>query len=454
MEKYFNKRFAVISGCGYDGSGITRAMIEIIDWCNKKGIKAGAYEYQSPAKHWASQQVECTTFNKDNIDQIAKEINENYDVVMFHSYPTVDYSKESFHAFYDFVKKINIVKVGFDHGSTKTVVNRESTIVAISNEMDLIYAFGPNGYFGSSMNQLLKSKKFGDRIKRMNLWFNFDNLSKSRENGYDQRDRKIMYVGRFAHAKNTAKVLDVGGAVYQVDPTIKTEMHGLNSTIAVKVEVFDHKYAIRKGKVDKSGPQGCVEVYGPYQRDEMMPALAKSLFGISLFYSGKYDSNKMEYAQLEMVASGCVPIFDREWAENFEMRTGGFFCSHNYAGILVDKNNIDQDDVDLIIKVANNKKLWELYQKETFDVVKKEFDINEVLPEMLEEMSSVTEDKNKYSSIEEMLLDITKSKEFVEEYKKYKDELVILNPSQLKRNNLCLLKDKKQVMIKHFKGGE
>lgn len=442
MEK--NKKFVVILGARQDGAGLTRAIIEKQIWAKKNGISLETYYFDTGVKAEKRQALQAMPLNHENYLSVLEHINKDIDVVFFHAFPRKDFIKKDFDMFYDFVHRMNTIKIAIEHTTTEFDLNNTTQMVLMFNEMDFIYIYRAPA-LTQLITKLLPSKK--DRIKDTHIWFNFDALETQWKVPFEEKQRRIVYAGRNASFKNTPKVLDLGAAMHKYDPTIKTEMHGVYSDIGSKFTIFDNPYCIRKGKTDVSGPQGCVEVYGPFVRDEMMDYLSHSLFGVSFF--DYKDSQRMEYSQLEIVACGCIPIFDKHWAETYKLSNGEYFFEEVPA-IYIDRNNITEDDVKRIHAIAQDKKYFYSLILQIRNAVQLEYDADIVLANLFRDAIRVTKDEKKFKTVEELVL-YNLGEQGLELYKQNLDKIVMLNFSQLKNKRFSVLENKKIKVLKQIK---
>lgn len=448
---YQNKKFAVILGAGQDGAGITRAVIEKQKWCKKNDITLEVYYFDTGIKWAKRQELVATAITASNIEETLVHLNKNIDVIFFHSFPRKEFTAEDFNLFYQFVRRITCTKVAIDHTTTKTSMNLMSQFVLMLNEMDLVYMFEAYAGLGDTINKLLPSKFVGERIKKTHLWFNFDTFKEQFNVPFEERVRRLLYVGRHASFKHAESVLPLGKKLHDIDSTFKTEMYGITGGISAKVQIYDSPYCIRTDKRDLAGPEGCVEVSGPYQHDDMMDYLSHSLFGISLF---DYESNqKMEYAQLEMIACGCVPIFDKHWAETLKLEYTNpdktYAELSNAQAIFVDRH--DPINAQQIIDTSNNKAVWEQMRNKALEIVGKEYDPDLVLPILFEEAATITKDENRFENQLELLDHSLNDVAVVDLYNHHKHDIIVMNVSQLTQRKFTTLENKKLNVIQQFK---
>ena len=459
MDKLKNKKFALIFGQSIEGCGVTRTGSEMWYWCKKNNIDFTIYSYDERIYNRRNaHEMDFKSFTMENIEETLNELNQ-YDVVMFNSYPSNKFSKESIMSFYnDLVKKITTIKVGFMHELNKTNIDKVPYLIGIMNEMDLIYNFGEETWFSQTISKVLPSKKVGERVKKFTMWFNFDQLEKYRNKPLYEKEKKLLYIGRWTTMKDPRRVLDLGPGLKEKG--IVAELIGIERSIGAKFDIFEHPNCIdRTGKEEKYiSPNACVPVYGTYIRNEGMETLSNSLFGCSFYRLPKEPEaygDRMEYTMIEIIATGCIPVFDEHWAKHNFRKNGISYYDTPFSGIYSNKEDLEST-IDTLYAVSLDEDLQKKYFETSYQIVKEEFDANIVLPEMFSYMLSVGKDNNKFKSDEDLIKNVVKpsnTDEFLKLYNEYKDnEIVVLGIRELYTNNIfCILDGKKEKEIQKFK---
>lgn len=459
MDKLKNKKFALIFGQSIEGCGVTRTGSEMWYWCKKNNIDFTIYSYDERIYNRRNaHEMDFKSFTMENIEETLNELNQ-YDVVMFNSYPSNKFSKESIMSFYnDLVKKITTIKVGFMHELNKTNIDKVPYLIGIMNEMDLIYNFGEETWFSQTISKVLPSKKVGERVKKFTMWFNFDQLEKYRNKPLYEKEKKLLYIGRWTTMKDPRRVLDLGPGLKEKG--IVAELIGIERSIGAKFDIFEHPNCIdRTGKEEKYiSPNACVPVYGTYIRNEGMETLSNSLFGCSFYRLPKEPEaygDRMEYTMIEIIATGCIPVFDEHWAKHNFRKNGISYYDTPFSGIYSNKEDLEST-IDTLYAVSLDEDLQKKYFETSYQIVKEEFDANVVLPEMFSYMLSIGKDNGKFKSDEDLIKNVVKPSnvdDFLKLYNQYKDdEIVVLGIRELYTNNIfCILDGKKEKEIQKFK---
>ena len=195
----------------------------------------------------------------------------------------------------------------------------------------------------------------------------FDTVAPLRKKFSEKVDR-ASYFGRFARFKHPQRVIDLRK---HLKGNIITEMRGLERSIGA-LDIFNHPEIIevRKGEDIE---QNCFDksyVYGPYNRNEGMEEISKSKFGCSFYeLDARYYGYHVEYAMLEIVGLGLIPIFSKHWGDNTMHRSGKYFSSIPYSGIYMSSDNIDEV-CEEVIKLNNNEELYNEYVSSCIEIYK------------------------------------------------------------------------------------
>jgi hypothetical protein len=335
------------------------------------------------------------------------------------------------------------------HEITQQNINKIPHLLGLMNACDVIFNFTEKSYFSQTLSKMLPSKKLGERIKKFTMWLNFDDETEDLRNNIQLQDKtkELLYLGRWTTMKAPRRVLDLWP--FLQEQNISARLLGIERSIGAKSDIFDHPNTLdMTGKVPSGNPNG-VPVYGPYVRHEGMEQMAKSLFGCS-FYRMPKDPNgygdRHEYTQIEIIAVGSLPVFDLHWAENNKVHTGERYIDIPHSGIYSDGNNL-QETAETLARVSASPDLQRKIRDTSYEIIRTEYDAEHVLPEMFEHVLSLGKDKDKFESVDDMLLSITGSDEYVRLYNELVNDeyLVALGLGELSSGSLSVFDGKKRV---------
>lgn len=462
LENLKNKKIAMVFGQSIEGCGVSRVGTEIQLWADKNNVDFTVYSYDERTyTRRDAHELKFTSFLKDDIPSIVEQLNK-FDIVMFNSYPSAKFENDTIKSFYqDLVKKIDTIKVGFMHELNKTNIDKVPYLLLLMNEMDIIYNFSEQTWFSKTISKALPSKVLGERVKKFTMMFNFDELDQYRSKfSLDDKEKKLSYLGRWTTGKKPRRVLDLAPLLKAKDESFRCELKGIERSIGAKSDIFDHPNTLdMTGKSAPEGSTGFVPVYGPYNRKEGMEYMSKSLFGCSFYRLPKDPDgygDRMEYTQIEIIGVGSIPVFDKHWGEHNKTKDGRRYVDIPYSAIYSDENNLDET-VDKIIEVANNKELQEKIRETSYQIVKQEFDVNVVMPEMIQEILNIGKDENKFKTEKDLFMSLTENEEFVEEATNIMEntnEILVTGLRELfsdKMIYLCIIDGKKEKELKKWK---
>lgn len=446
-------RVAILFGKGLDGCGVTRGAREIQIWGERNGHDIKIYSYaERKFARGSGHDMSYVDFLKDDIPNISKEL-ENYDIVYINSYPSASNSRDSIDAFFwDLIMKIKKpIIFGMMSELTKMNINKIPYLLGYMNACDVIINFGLKTYFSKKCSELLPSKRLGERIRKFEMWFNFVEETEKLRADYDvhQKRPELLYLGRWTTMKHPRRVLDLGPMLRQHG--ISARLLGIERSIGAISDVFDHPDAYDMTcNTFRGNPEG-TPIMGPYVRKEGMRAMAEVLFGCS-FYRMPKDPNgygdRMEYTQIEIIAVGSLPVFDKHWSENNRLRTGETYASIPYSGIYSDADNLPET-VDLLKEVAGDIGLQKKIRDTSYEIIRSECDADSILNEMFTAVLDLGRDVNKFSNIEDLLSEISGSTDYASEFLKLRSEnkIVAMGLEEVPNGILAIFDGKKRVEV-------
>ena len=463
MTNWKNKKIAVIYGQGIEGCGVTRVGAELELWSKKVGCQLDTFSYDEKFyTRRGAHKLTYTSFTHENIHEI-KDALENYDLVIFNSYPNNKYEHLAISRFYHMLfKPLKALKVMFVHEISKANVDKICYLVPMLNEADLVYHFGTDTWMAQQVISMLPSKKANERMCRFRMWMNFEELLAYKEKyPLESRKRGLTYVGRWSSLKNIDRTVEVGYWAHQADPTFVTDIHGIEASVGAKFQIIDHPWTtytkINKNKPNRTYGDGPVKAWEPCTRDFALSHFASHLFG-SAFYSlprtPENYGDRMEYTQIEIIGTGAIPLFDRHWAENNCITDGTKYSDLHEFAILSDGKDV-QEVAEKIVSMSTDYPTLRRYQKNSFDIAYEEFNADRVIPETLEHIFSMGKDNGKYADENELLAAVA-GPIYADEVKKLEDAGYVpaLGIQEVQGKQLSYLEGTKQVFLKYDGGAK
>lgn len=452
------KKIALVLGRGLEGCGVTRCVTEMWQWGDKNNMQIDVFVYDEFShSRGKSHVLPHTKFKKTDLLKTVDTINQTYDSVIFHSYPSSKFEKDAVYDFYHvFVKNIKIIKVGFMHELTKANIDKIPYLIPLMNQMDTIFTFTEDSFFSKSVARLLPSKIIGKNLKKYTMMFDFEKFSELREKyTLDNKDKKIVYVSRWTTMKDPRRLLLLHPILKSIDSGLTTELRGIERSIGAKVDIFDMPNVYDNTKKEPCGPVDGVPVYGPYIHAEGLEYMARNLF-VASFYRMPKDpqgyGNRMEYTQIESIAVGSIPVFDKHWGENNRTKDGRRYIDIPYSAIYSDVDDLE-GTAKKLKEVSLDKKSQQKYLDVSYEIAKKEFDIRNVMPQLISDIFENSFDTCKYNSEEDIIMSITGNTEFVDLYLEYNDkkDIVVFGIKELSDNIFAVIDGKRELEVKTWK---
>jgi glycosyltransferase involved in cell wall biosynthesis len=463
---FTGKRIAVIMGQGIEGCGVTRVATEMQLWARKHGVHLEVFSYD--CKFYSRRESHGLDFrimNPGNISSIRKEL-DSWDLVIFHSYPHNKFEHADAKLFYhEFLKPLKALKAGFIHEINKTNIDKITYLVPLINEMDVVFHFGTDTWFANQVKRMFPSKS--DRMLRFRMWVDMDELYSIRNlYSFADKQKKITYIGRWSTLKNIDRSIEIASELNRRNLGWACEMHGIEASMGSKCQIIDHP-EVTYIKINKNTPPHIrvggvrdekitleqaaaapIRVYPEYERRWGLEFVAQNLFG-SAFYSLPKNpddyGNRMEYTQIEIIGVGTVPLFDEHWGKNNTSVDGTPF--YDIPDLAVFSNGTDiPETVDRMLEVSSNGAVYNRMRDVGYEVIRKNFDAEVVLPETLEKIFDLGVDKNKVSDDQELLTGLVDSSFAKAVHELEKDgKLPVLGIKEIQEKQLFYLDGWKQV---------
>jgi hypothetical protein len=429
-------------------------MAELQNWCNNNGMNADIYDYYTGKKYArrTSHNMKFVSFSAKEAADAAKIVNE-YDIVMFMSYPNAKTDHDAIRAFYhDFFCKLTkpIICV-YNLEIMKMNIDKIGYLGLIVNRADMLFHYGLDTWFSKTVDSL-GMKKIGDRLHRFNLWMDFSNLDKFKEDNNTIKKNGLVSVTRWSSLKNIGRTIEIQGHLKKMVSDWNLCVHGVERSIGAKFDILnrpDVAYHNASGRIDGPGP---IDVYGPCVNTDGLKLMSDNLFSSSFFSLPKtpWDyGNRHEYSQIEN-AYLSIPLFDTHWGENNKNKEDVRFCDIPYSAVY--SNGKDTLEVaNRLIEISNNPKEKARYLEVAAQTVKNEYDSNIVIPAALELILSKGKQANVLDDYSFNVKIV--NEEFAHEISKLEaaGEIPVLGIDEYEKKMVYKLVDHKQELVKKIK---
>ena len=384
-------RVAILLGRGIEGCGVTRYALEEQKWYTNNYIQCDIFA--SADKKWGRKDAQVNSiieFTNDEIKDLSKKLNDNYDIVYYQSLPSKKGHSETYQKlFFDYLVKdvTKPKKISHQNDHKLQSLSRNFNIWDIMSYMDGSFTHSLTSSFAKKMKELNPHVP----VMKMGLGFDFDSLKKYWKDVNTQK-RRVSYFGRFAGFKDPKRIIDMQPMLKEHN--IISELRGIERSIGSLDLFYDdltdrensYKKNIYEVKQNEVIDQNIdvAYIYGPYNRLEGIEELSQSMFGAD-FYNLDADAygDNMEFAMCEIISSGSIPLFDKHWANNCKFNDDKFFSEINDFAVYSTRNNL-QETIDQMVELANNNELRHKRRKSCFEIAKAHCDNSIVYSKMHE----------------------------------------------------------------------
>ena len=385
-------KIAIVFGKGLDGCGVEKFGYEFQRYMPDD---VDIYDLQERGFTRSGGHIkDSISFKAEEIPEVAKKLNDNYDIVMLNSYPSPLHKQSTVKSFFeDLVLKIEKpILVGMMHEIKRMNFDRIPLHVPIANQCDIIFNFSTETSYAKDISSILTDKKLGERIARMKLPFTVSDYEKYWVPFKDKR-RSCIYASRWTTMKDPKRMVDM----FNLDKDFHYSIHGIERSIGAKFDIID--ITSWQDKFDGYDYDSDIcQSFGPYEYEDGMNLISNSMFGYSGYNLPKERHNygdRFEYAQMEIIAVGTVPVFDWDYGMNNVAEDGSTFISNPIA-IWSNREDLNETK-DKIHELSNDEAMYNDYLEAGIQFLRQEADASNVIPPMLKHIETVGKQTDKMS---------------------------------------------------------
>lgn len=344
-----------------------------------------------------------------------------YDKIIFMCTPLVKSSDEIKQSFVDilyYAKKQGkfCAYCQFDHKirSLRTNMYADPQYFHIWKQFDVIFNHSYNNDFikkyiepNNIEHNKIVCRGYDDIVNLFAIDFE-DFRSRFWKSFEEKQHKTLKFIGRDANWKGPWLVRDIHYKYLKENNWITT-IEGIGLTIGVLNDVYKkikpikiprddvnieyikptiaNVARINSGNIKFETNQGAY-IMPPYSHDDAMDRLSKSQFGTELLLMPDYFCvDTIENAMFEIVAVGCVPVFRKQWADNFEIlgkKLSDWSFEQNGI-ILLDENN-PNEAIELMNTLSDDKIAYDSAREKAYMFMKTLFDVKPVYSKLLKEL--------------------------------------------------------------------
>ena len=409
-------KYTILMGRGIEGTGNTKYAIELQEYINVSGNQCRTFANKD--KKWGREKshqnnIELISFTKET-DTIIKDCETSNKVIIL-SVPAKNFDKESIEAFMSIVKRayeLNIPTIYIQVDHRIHSINRNFYAIPEYYEffkyISKVITHSLNGDFvvkfcrkhGIALNDLITAS---DKLNGIN-GLDFEKYRHYWKDFNDKEYRTIKFLGRVAAWKGPWLVRELHEKYFKDNGYICT-LEGIEMSIQslqFLYDSWDPVKIVRKDTTLWTAPDYGVKLDNdelefehnhtvymlpPYTNDKAMERMSKQQFGIELLLlDDRFLSDIMEYAMMEIVAVGTVPVFRKHWAEMFKINGKPLIEYGEDTGtIFLDEDN-PEEAVKLMNYLSDNEEAYDRYRMNAYEFYKKYLSNSVIFKQLLELM--------------------------------------------------------------------
>jgi hypothetical protein len=364
-----DKKIAIILGRGVEGCGVTKNAVEFKNYYKNSTIFAVDDKKWPRINSMEVERINFTCADNNATDWVIEQVNQNYDLVIVFSVPSVKHSPETVDNFIRMLRMITKPKslVQVDHNFSS--IARNAKLVEVCQNLDVLMTHSLSGAF----SQWRTKNNITTPLITMGVGFNYEEHRRKFWKPIDEQvDHSLKWIGRCALWKGPVEIINLHNDYLRKESFITT-LEGLEASVqstlithvdgATRKQTRDVQEFIRGANRTKARqhygrevPGSAPYLYPDYKHFECMERLSCSAFGSDLYHlKPEFYGNNIEYCHAEVVASGTVPVFHKHFGDHIVHRKTGDKATAKFSGtIWYDPNDV-KATADTIISLANDR---------------------------------------------------------------------------------------------------
>jgi len=404
-------KIALINGRGREGAGVQKFANELHKYLVKQSIEHKFFVCEE--KKWGRGNMqefpEFKSITSKNMIGLEKELN-TYDYICILAVPSVKHPQDCINNFFELIKKLTSIKIIFQNDHKIASIWRNANFLEICNICDGIVSHSIESPFYKKLITLY-SDQIRSKFIQLHVGFEFEQLQRFRKK---EHIKEIIYLGRYATFKQPDRLF--GFLPYTKENDLLLTMKGIERSLGSLNIFYDNiEKRIPKHNIIEINKKtlGTIEldpakrsrehiyIYGPYNYIDGMEAVSNSLVAADFYHlDAKAYGDNIEYAQCEIIACGCVGLFDAHWAENCHIydnngnNTNQRFIDtkDSFLFLKKDLSNI-KEVIDKINDIWSNKLLHKTYLENGYEIMKAHCNSNWIFQKLIDNILQIKKTK-------------------------------------------------------------
>lgn len=437
-----------------DLNGVLSHVVDMSKFLNEFGVKTDIfifdYGISANTKELINKELsesKSIIFIDEEVEDTFKFINENYTHAILNDTLNIKITRNDAFIHNRYLKcweNLNIIKVFYEHNGAIPYFNNLSYWVNYINHSDYVFSYSnkDNIYKTLSNEYLCK-----DRWSKIYPFIDFNKYEKYKNN--QNREDKLMFIGRYTSARDIVRIYDMAECLKENN--ILAEVRGVKREVGCYHGILRHPQCYDMCEVkEPKNINGYVKTYGRHERNKTFEYFSNSKFACNFFgcKQGKranqieqYNSinGRLETTMMEMVACGCIPLWDKSFGEMGELPNGTKFIDVPYLAVWSDKKD-PNECVKELKKIIEDNKLYEKYKNESYRIISENFSPKSVIERFVNILKSITKKEKVYDDYE--LIKLLSNEETANKFKEhYENNIpVVVNQTFVDKKDLFIFK--------------
>lgn len=387
-------------GRGIEGTGNTKYAIELQSYLESIGEQCEVIA--NADKKWGREKSHENHIKLISFSKSLNELKEKVicsDQLIILSVPAKNFGEITINAFMDLIEEAYV------HEIKMTYFQVDHKINSINRNF---YSLPKYFYFLNLMTNIITHSLDGDftrfckkhEIELNNLitasdklnginGFNFEEYKKYWKSFEDKEYKSIKFLGRSAAWKGPYLFREMHEKSFRKNGYIST-LEGIEKSIQslkflysswdpIKIvredttlwNSLDYAEKLNKNLLNFERNHN-VYMLPPYKNSFAMERMSKQQFGIELLtLDDRFLGDIMEYAMMEIIAVGTVPIFRKRWGELFKINGIPLIKYGKECGIIFLDENYPELATLKMNKLSNNKEMYNEYRNNAYNFFNK-----------------------------------------------------------------------------------
>lgn len=386
--------FAIILANGIEGWGVTRFAIEQQTWLHSMGHKVDVFATQT--QKYASGSAQPQLKNLTNFSLEDDISFNNYDRVIINSLPyerktTTQAQREGWNRI---LAAITAPVILIQHDNLKGSITKTFGLQEAVDKSAIIFSLSKNNHFAKLVNSSQNLDRFfgtkANKVCSFQPGIDFDAIRSVYWKDINEHDTTHhKWVGRMASCKGYMLMLDWSKLL--IEQGYRVSLEGCDKSpafIPVK-QKFQFNDRISSKSFELDGDPSLPFIFGNYKNSEMLERLSRCGFGYQLTkFPPEHIDRHMEYTHQEIVASGCIPVFRKDYGDACRHRITGDPVSKTDSGTIWLDNGNHKEVLDTIRKLSSDSVLRNETREKAYEFWKGHQDASHTFKELHEIIES------------------------------------------------------------------